>query len=64
MTDNDGQAALMGCATRLSSSRAYLRTAPLYGVFPGIALMLLIFGLNCFSDALRDAFDPRRGSLT
>jgi peptide/nickel transport system permease protein len=44
----------------LSTSRAYLRVAPLYGVFPGLCLMLLIFGLNSMSDALRDALDPRR----
>ena len=44
----------------LNESRAYLRTAPYFGIFPGIALALLLLGLNFFSDALRDALDPRR----
>jgi peptide/nickel transport system permease protein len=46
--------------TMLNESRAYLRTAPGFGIFPGIALALLLLGLNFFSDALRDALDPRR----
>ena len=44
----------------LNESRAYLRTAPGFGVFPGLALALLLLGLNFLSDALRDALDPRR----
>jgi peptide/nickel transport system permease protein len=46
--------------TMLNESRAYLRTAPGFGIFPGVALALLLLGLNFFSDALRDALDPRR----
>ena len=44
----------------LNESRAYLRTAPSFGIFPGVALALLLLGLNFLSDALRDALDPRR----
>jgi peptide/nickel transport system permease protein len=44
----------------LNESRAYLRTAPGFGIFPGFALALLLLGLNFVSDALRDALDPRR----
>jgi peptide/nickel transport system permease protein len=44
----------------LNESRAYLRTAPWFGIFPGAALALLLLGLNLVSDALRDALDPRR----
>jgi peptide/nickel transport system permease protein len=44
----------------LNESRAYLRTAPSFGIFPGVALAMLLLGLNCLSDALRDALDPRR----
>lgn len=44
----------------LNQSRAYLRQAPWYGVFPGIALAAMLVGLNYLSDALRDALDPRR----
>jgi peptide/nickel transport system permease protein len=44
----------------LNESRAYLRTAPSFGIFPGLALASLLLGLNFLSDALRDALDPRR----
>jgi peptide/nickel transport system permease protein len=44
----------------LNESRAYLRTAPSFGIFPGLALAMLLMGLNFLSDALRDALDPRR----
>jgi peptide/nickel transport system permease protein len=44
----------------INESRAYLRTAPGFGIFSGAALALLLFGLNFLSDALRDALDPRR----
>ena len=44
----------------LSSSRQFLRVAWWYGVFPGVALTTLLIGLNYFSDAVRDAFDPRQ----
>jgi peptide/nickel transport system permease protein len=47
----------------LNTSRAYLRQAPWYGVFPGIALSVLLLGLNFLSDALRDALDPRLSNL-
>jgi peptide/nickel transport system permease protein len=43
----------------LNTSRAYLRQAPWYAVFPGIALSILLLGLNFLSDALRDALDPK-----
>lgn len=44
----------------LNESRAYLRQAPWYGVWPGVVLALLLIGLNYLSDALRDALDPHR----
>ena len=44
----------------LNESRAYLRTAPWFGIFPGVALAMLLLGLNFLSDAMRDALDPRR----
>ena len=47
----------------LNDSRAYLREAPFYGLWPGLALTLLLVGLNFVSDALRDALDPRRANL-
>jgi peptide/nickel transport system permease protein len=47
----------------LNDSRAYLREAPFYGLWPGVALTILLVGLNYLSDALRDALDPRRINL-
>ena len=47
----------------LNESRAYLRTSPGFGIFPGIALALLLLGLNFLADALRDALDPRRTNV-
>jgi peptide/nickel transport system permease protein len=44
----------------LNESRAVLRQAPWFGVWPGVALALLLIGLNYLSDALRQALDPRR----
>jgi peptide/nickel transport system permease protein len=43
----------------LNASRTYLRDAPYYAIFPGIALSVLLLGLNFLSDALRDALDPK-----
>lgn len=40
-------------------ARAYLRTHPLFSVWPGIAIMLTVFAFNLFGDGLRDALDPR-----
>ena len=47
----------------LDSSRSYLREAPWYGIFPGLALSLLLLGLNFLADAVRDALDPRQKHL-
>ena len=44
----------------LSYSRQFLRVASWYGIFPGVALTLMLIGLNYFSDAVRDALDPRQ----
>jgi peptide/nickel transport system permease protein len=49
--------------TMLNDSRAYLREAPWYGLWPGVALTILLVALNYLSDALRDALDPRRVNL-
>lgn len=46
----------------LDSSRSYLREAPWYGFFPGLALAILLIGVNLFADALRDALDPHKAS--
>ena len=35
------------------------RLAPHMTIFPGLALMLVVFGFNVLGDGLRDAMDPR-----
>ena len=37
----------------------YATIAPWIAVFPGLAIMLTVFGFNLFGDALRDALDPK-----
>jgi peptide/nickel transport system permease protein len=44
----------------LSSAQAYLYRAPTYGIFPGVAITLVVIGMNYFADGLQDAIDPRR----
>lgn len=44
----------------LSIGRGYLYMAPWYGIFPGLAIALLVMGFYLLGDGLRDALDPRR----
>jgi len=37
----------------------YASTAPWIAIFPGLAIMLTVFGINLFGDALRDELDPK-----
>lgn len=43
----------------MSSSIVYFRVNPLLVIFPGLAIILTIFGFNLFGDGLRDALDPK-----
>lgn len=43
----------------LSAGRAYIRKAWWIVTFPGLAIAMIIFGLNLFGDGLRDALDPK-----
>lgn len=46
------------------SGREYMLQAPWMALWPGLALALVVYGINMFGDALRDLFDPRlRGGL-
>lgn len=45
--------------TMLRIGYSKLRIAPWYGVVPGVAIWLLLSGLNLLSDSVRDALDPR-----
>jgi peptide/nickel transport system permease protein len=47
-----------------AQGRMYLTQAPLLGIAPGVALTLVVYGINIFGDALRDLLDPRlRGGI-
>jgi peptide/nickel transport system permease protein len=43
----------------LQLSMTWGRVAPHMTLFPGMALMLVVFGFNVLGDGLRDALDPR-----
>jgi len=40
-------------------SKEVLVSAPWVGLFPGLAIVVTVFSVNLFGDALRDAVDPR-----
>ena len=49
----------------LAEGRLYIQQAPWLVLYPGVAIMLTIFGLNLFGDGLRDLLDPTiRGLAT
>src|ERR1700754_873111 len=37
----------------------YATSAPWIAIFPGVAIMLAVLGINLFGDALRDTLDPK-----
>lgn len=43
----------------LNAGRAFIRDYPHVILFPGLAIMVTVFSINCFGDGLRDALDPR-----
>jgi peptide/nickel transport system permease protein len=46
------------------SGRAYMLRAPFLAVVPGVALTVVVYGINVFGDAARDLLDPRlRGGI-
>ncbi len=45
----------------LSEGRDFMRLAPWISVFPGVAILLTVLGVNLMGDALRDTLDPRKG---
>lgn len=45
----------------LQGSLSWARQAPHVMIFPGLTLMLVVFGFNVLGDGLRDALDPRVG---
>ena len=47
----------------LSESQDYVATAWWLSVWPGVAIMLCLLGINLLGDAIRDALDPRLKNL-
>ncbi len=43
----------------IATGRQLLQTAPWITIFPGVAIMLTVLGLNLLGDGLRDLTDPR-----
>ncbi len=43
----------------LADGQTFLATAPWVAVFPGVALLLAVLGVNLLGDGLRDLLDPR-----
>ncbi len=43
----------------LSAAKTYIQTYPHMVIFPGLMIMLTVFGFNLFADGVRDALDPR-----
>jgi peptide/nickel transport system permease protein len=46
------------------SGRNYMYMAPWMVIWPGLALSIVVYGINMLGDAVRDILDPRlRGGL-
>jgi len=46
------------------TGRQYMLRAPMLAVWPGLALAIVVYGVNMFGDAVRDLLDPRlRGGV-
>jgi len=43
----------------LAEGQTFLALSPWVAIFPGLALMLTVLGINLLGDGLRDRFDPR-----
>lgn len=45
--------------TIITTGRMFMQTAPWITVFPGVAIVITVLGLNLLGDGLRDLTDPR-----
>jgi peptide/nickel transport system permease protein len=43
----------------LADAQRYMLRLPMLSVYPGLALSVLVLGLNLLGDGLRDYLDPR-----
>jgi peptide/nickel transport system permease protein len=48
----------------LFDARGFIEQAWWMGVFPGLAIFVVVLSFNLVGDALRDVLDPRQRSLT
>jgi peptide/nickel transport system permease protein len=48
----------------LAEGRLYIHQAPWLVLYPGVAIMLTVFGLNLLGDGLRDVLDPKLRGLS
>jgi peptide/nickel transport system permease protein len=48
----------------LAEGRLYLQQAPWLVIYPGLAIIATIFGLNLLGDAVRDLLDPKVRALS
>ena len=53
------QAPTISWGSMLAEGQTFLASAPWVAVFPGLALMLAVLGVNLLGDGLRDRLDPR-----
>ena len=43
----------------LSAGKTFIQASPHMVIFPGVMILLTVFGFNLFADGVRDALDPR-----
>jgi peptide/nickel transport system permease protein len=43
----------------LNEAQTFLFIAPRLAIYPGLAIVLAVLGVNLLGDGLRDVFDPR-----
>ena len=53
------QAPTASWGSMLTSGRTYFYHSPTVALFAGLAVAIVVFGVNLLGDALRDLFDPR-----
>ena len=53
------QSPTLSWGAMLADGQTFLVTAPWVAIFPGLALLLAVLGVNLLGDGLRDLLDPR-----
>jgi len=53
------QSPTLSWGAMLADGQTFLSSAPWVAVFPGVALLLAVLGINLLGDGLRDRLDPR-----